>query len=52
MHTSFKVRYWLRRLNFEFSISQIIIRYDIILIQEIRDSSGAAIVQLLNLVNE
>ena len=33
-------------------ILQIILRYDVILIQEIRDISGKAIVDLLSLVNK
>ena len=33
-------------------ILQIILRYDVILIQEIRDISGKAIVNLLSLVNK
>ena len=35
-----------------FSVLQIILRYDVILIQEIRDISGKAIVDLLSLVNK
>ena len=37
---------------FTFCILQVILRYDVILIQEIRDSSGKAIVDLLSLVNK
>ena len=37
---------------FPFCILQIILRYDVILIQEIRDISGKAIVDLLSLVNK
>ena len=37
---------------FSFCILQIILRYDVILIQEIRDISGKAIVDLLSLVNK
>ena len=40
-------------LFFRFAmILQIILRYDVILIQEIRDISGKAIVDLLSLVNK
>ena len=35
-----------------FSVLQIILRYDVILIQEIRDISGKAIVDLLSLLNK
>ena len=35
-----------------FSVLQIILRYDVILIQEIRDISGKAIVDLQSLVNK
>ena len=35
-----------------FSVLQIILRYDVILVQEIRDISGKAIVDLLSLVNK
>ena len=42
------------RLQFflPFCILQVILRYDVILIQEIRDISGKAIVDLLSLVNK
>ena len=47
------VFYPISRLHFfPFCILQIILRYDVILIQEIRDSSGKAIVDLLSLVNK
>ena len=35
-----------------FSVLQIILRYDVILIQEIRDISGKAIMDLQSLVNK